>query len=290
MPDSFLIAGATGFLGSHFVHSLLKNGNKVIALKRSCSNLWRLEDVINDKKLVIYNIDDMENSFIDNDVCCVINTVCTYGRNKETLVDIVRSNIVFALQLFELSKKYNVEVFFNTDTLLQKDLNNYSLSKKQLVEWLRKNPKGIQLFNMRIELMYGLNDDSTKFVNWVLQQLKDNVSEIQLTSGIQKRDFVFVEDVVSAYLKVYENRRRLGNFVEFDVATGNQIRVKDFILEIYTQLKNKMPELKTVLNFGSKEYRVDEAMNVSEDVSPLYNLGWKPSNDYKYNISLMLEE
>lgn len=290
MNETFLVTGATGFLGSHLTHELINRGYNVIALKRCTSNLWRLEDISKNNKLKIIDVDNLEDIFANNSIDCIIHTVCSYGRNNETLADIVQTNIVFGLKLLDLAKKNKVKCFFNTDTLLQRDLNNYSLSKKQFVEWLKKNHGEIQVFNMKVEHMYGIKDDSTKFVNWLIEQLNNNVREIELTSGIQKRDFIYVLDVVNAYLTVYEHRLGFDKFSEFDVGTGVQLTVKEFVKEIFTAVKEYKPELSTFLNFGARKYRPGECMEVVENVEPLKSLGWKPKNDYKYNIRLLLED
>lgn len=290
MKKTFLVTGASGFLGAHLIQRLLNDGYQVIGIKRKSSQLWRLQDVLNYENLKLYDVDEVDRVFQSSAIDCVIHTVCSYGRNNESLVDIVKTNLLFGLEIFELAKNNNVNCFFNTDTLLQKDLNNYSLSKKQFVEWIYKNHGYMQVFNMRIEHMYGVMDDSNKFITWIVEQLKNNVSVIDLTSGIQKRDFVYVTDVVNAYLTVFDHRETLEGFQNFDVATGTQICVKDFVSEIFYLEKKRNPDLSTVLNFGAKAYRKGEQMEVQEDVTPLKKLGWKPEHDYRYNIELLLEE
>ena len=95
MKDTFLITGASGFLGSHFIHKLLDDGYNVIGIKRSSSDLWRLKDVLNCEKLKFYNSDDLISAFKETKIDCVIHTVCSYGRNVENLVEIVKSNVLF---------------------------------------------------------------------------------------------------------------------------------------------------------------------------------------------------
>lgn len=50
-----LLTGATGFLGSHLLKTLVNKGYKVVVLKRSTSDMWRLEGFENAFKS--YDID-----------------------------------------------------------------------------------------------------------------------------------------------------------------------------------------------------------------------------------------
>jgi nucleoside-diphosphate-sugar epimerase len=276
MNETVLLTGGTGFLGSHLAHDLVKNNYRVIILKRSSSNTWRLEDII--EKLVCYDIDKtgLETAFSDQRIDVVIHTACCYGRNNETPSTITDTNIIFGLQLFELADRFNVDTFFNTDTLLQKQLNSYSLSKKQFVEWLKQLSGKVRVVNMKLDHMYGPKDDVAKFVPWVIEQLEKNKNKIDLTEGKQERDFIFITDVVSAYLTVLQQRRKLASFNEFEVGTGEPVTVRRFVTELAEQYKKRNPKNKTALEFGSVPYRENEMMKVTTDISTLKNIGWAP--------------
>lgn len=59
--------------------------------------------------------------------------------------------------------------------------------------------KQTKMINIKIEHMYGALDDENKFIYWLINKLKQNVEKIDLTSGVQKRDFIYIDDIVSAY-------------------------------------------------------------------------------------------
>jgi nucleoside-diphosphate-sugar epimerase len=169
MNETILLTGGTGFLGSHLTYELLEDDYHVIVLKRSTSNTWRIDDIL--EKIVCYDIDraGLEAAFTDQHIDVVIHTACCYGRNNEKTSAIVDTNVMFGLKLFELVDKFNTDTFFNTDTLLQKYLNTCSLSKKHLAEWLKQLSDKVQVVNMKLEHMYGPKDNATKFVPWVLE-------------------------------------------------------------------------------------------------------------------------
>jgi nucleoside-diphosphate-sugar epimerase len=288
MNETVLLTGGTGFLGSYLAHELLQNNYRVIVLKRNASNTWRIDDILG--KIVCYDIDKtgLEAVFSDQPIDVVIHTACCYGRNNEKTSTIVDTNVVFGLKLFEAADKFNADTFFNTDTLLQKHLNAYSLSKKHLVEWLKQLSGKVRLINMKLEHMYGPADDVAKFVPWVIAQLKQNKDKIELTEGKQKRDFIFITDVVSAYLAVLKWRNKLAAFTEFDVGTGQLITLRRFVVELAEQYKNQNPENNTMLDFGSVPYRENELMEITLDINPLKDIGWEPKFSFVEGINNLI--
>jgi nucleoside-diphosphate-sugar epimerase len=285
---TILLTGATGFLGSHLLHRLLKLNYKVVILKRSTSNTWRIDSVLS--KVKSYDIDkvDIENPFEEQRIDAVIHTVTNYGRNNSSAANTVDVNLMFSLKLLETATLFNTDIFFNTDTLLFKYLNYYSLSKKQFVEWLQYFSDKIKVVNLKLEHMYGPKDDNTKFVTWIINQMLQNIEYIDLTEGIQKRDFIYIDDVVDVYVLMLEKSRIFEAFSSFDVGTGEQMELKEFILKIYSEISGIKP-INTKLNFGVKPYRDGEFMEIEESVQPLFDLGWKPQVSIENGIKKIIE-
>lgn len=279
---TILLTGATGFLGSHILNRLLQADYKVVILKRSFSDTWRINSVLS--KVKFYDLDKtpIETAFKEQKIDVVIHTATNYGRSNQLVSSIVDTNLMFSLKLLETA------AFFNTDTLLYKYLNHYSLSKKQFIEWLKYFSNKIRVVNLKLEHIYGPKDDDSKFVMWIINQMLSNVKSIDLTKGEQKRDFIYVDDVVEAYLLMLEKFSTFQAFSEFDIGTGNQIRLKEFILQIHKQISRLKP-IDTELNFGSIPYREGEFMEIQEDVEPLFNLGWKPKISIEDGIEKTLK-
>ena len=58
MRERILLTGATGFLGSHLLESFISQGFDVSILKRSTSNTWRINHLL--EKVRIYNLDEID--------------------------------------------------------------------------------------------------------------------------------------------------------------------------------------------------------------------------------------
>jgi nucleoside-diphosphate-sugar epimerase len=96
------------------------------------------------------------------------------------------------------------------------------------------------------------------------------VPELRLTPGEQRRDFVYVDDVVDAYMLVLARRTELtGQVVEYDVGSGVAVPVREFV-----ELVHRVTHSRTRLEFGAVSYRPSEVMFAQADIGALESLGW----------------
>lgn len=287
---TLLLTGATGFLGSHLLESFVNQEFDIIILKRTTSGTIRIDHLL--PKVRVYNIDavDLKTVFSQEKVEVIINTVCSYGRTNESLLDIVDSNLIFGLNLLEEAIKNKVKTFINTDSLLPRNLNDYSLSKAQFADWLYQRSEKIQVVNLKIEQMYGPKDDAKKFLPWLMNEMIDKTDDINLTSGIQKRDFIYISDVVAAYEFVLQKRMSLPNWSQFDIGTNIFTEVKEFVLILARKLEkiNKII-IASRLKFGAIPYRKGDVMTPELDNTKLIELGWKPKISIEVGIQKILE-
>ncbi|MBD3843270.1 MAG: NAD-dependent epimerase/dehydratase [Campylobacterales bacterium] len=286
---TILLTGATGFLGSYLLKAFIKNCYEVVALKRSSSNIYRIEEYLD--QFILYDIDRTELSdiFENHKIDIVVNTVTNYGRKDTKISSIVDTNLIFSLKLLEKSVNNNVKAFINTDTLLERNINAYALSKAQLVDWMQfLSTHNSKMLNVRIEHMYGALDDENKFIYWLINQLKHNVEKIDLTSGVQKRDFIYIDDIVSAYETMIKNIDIFSNYEEFELGSGKSIEVKEFVKQIVKEL-NVNQTITTKLNFGAVAYRANENMNMEANITKLQNLGWRPQVSIKDGIKKIIK-
>jgi len=276
-PKHIVLSGATGFLGSHLLKTLLAREYAVTILKRSNSDTSRIEREIGRVRIIDIDKTSVAEAFSGVSTDAVVHTACSYGRQGETALDMLETNVSFGLQLFESARDAGVPQFVNTDTSLPRTLNRYALSKKQFVEWLRFETGPQKTVNLRLEQMYGPGDDNKKFLPWVLDQLFGGAKEISLTSGEQKRDFIHVNDVASLYVAVLECPMSSG-FSEFDVGTGRLSTIREVVqtlrrLAADVTGSTGLPELR----FGAVPYRAGELMEPDINVSATTErLGWEP--------------
>ncbi|MGJ5813085.1 NAD-dependent epimerase/dehydratase family protein [Paludibaculum fermentans] len=269
-----LLSGATGFLGSYLLRALLRHGCTVVAAKRSTSSTWRIADLLDRIEAVDVDQVSLNEVFDRRQIDIVIHSATCYGRKGESVQRIVESNLVYPLTLLELASRHST-AFINTDTVLPEGLNYYVLSKKQFLEYGRRFAEGPgpHFLNLRLEHIYGPNDDPGGFIPFLIQAFLRNEPYVDLTKGEQRRDFVFVEDAVDAYLLLLSNLWRLKHpYAEYTIGSGEARELAAVVRRIHAACGGA-----TELRFGALPYRAGEVMHSQADIGPLQVLGWAPS-------------
>ena len=270
--NTILITGINGFLGSHLAKTLVLDYN-IIGLESSVENLNRIKEY----SFKVYSSkDNFENIFTENKIIAIIHAATVYSKINEPLEWLMNTNIILPVKLYELANKYNVSKFLNSDSFFNNPdynydyLSDYTLSKRHVIEWLKLIRGKCELINMKIFHMFGNDDAPNKFVSQMISALQNNQPFVNLSLGEQKRDFIFIDDVVSAYRFILGNNQKSDNKMdEFEIGTGVTVSIRKFV-----ELIKKITQSNTQLRFGAIPYRENEIMNSFADNRKLLSLGW----------------
>ena len=264
-----LITGIGGYLGSQLANALIVD-HDLAGTVRSGSKLDRVKD---QSQLCLINVEradwlDAVKSFKPD---VVINTAALYGRKGESLSDLVQANIVFPEQMLE--QIGSEAVFLNCGTSLPPTVSPYALTKNQFVDLAKEYSKSnsIKFINLRLEHFFGLNDDPSKFTTYVFHQCL-NHQPLKLTSGIQERDFIYIDDLISAFKCILSSLDEINNFEHIDVGSGVAVKVRDFV-----ELVAKVTDSQSNIEFGAVPMRENELMYSCADTRRMKTLGWEPA-------------
>jgi CDP-paratose synthetase len=278
--STVLLTGATGFLGSHLLAGLLAKGYAVVVLKRSGSSTARIADHLSG--VSVYDLDrvPLGLAFERTPIDAVIHAATAYGRKGETVGDVVATNVGFGMRILETAAEHEVPTFINTGTFsakgveLPEGLADYVRTKRQFSEAGVRFAAGgsIAFVELQLEHVYGPADDEAKFVPTLIKAFVEGRPTFDLTRGEQRRDFVYVDDVVAAYLQVLERRAELPRpSLRIEVGSGEAVALADFV-----RLARDVAGSRTELKFGALPYRAGEMPHSVADVSALRRIGWVP--------------
>lgn len=224
------IVGSQGFLGRNLAKYFESKGVDT-------THIWRHNKPAASKNLNIV-------SFLGGapwECDLVINCAIDYGRNS--VLQAISSNLTMPLKLLDLCSSRGIALI-NIGSFFQKfpiasysPLKSYSYSKSlfciALEEYISSQDASseLRMANMYLEHLYGPGDGAEKFVTKILRQMTSGAEGIPLTHGMQKRDFIFVDDAVEMIYRsvplVLSNQLK-GKAIE--VGTGAATTIQDFVL------------------------------------------------------------
>ncbi|MGC9124155.1 MAG: NAD-dependent epimerase/dehydratase family protein [Thermoplasmata archaeon] len=257
MKKTILITGATGFIGSNLTHYLIESGEKDIHIFiRKNSNLWRIKDII--QKLNVYEVDLLNKEKLKKVIYEIkpdlIFHNAAYGvthRSQQDIDLLINTNFIGSVNLLNILKELGFKSFINAGSsfeygLLSKeyeedDLPNpidvYGVTKLAFTNYCRmlSLTEGLPIVTLRLFSTYGYYESPLKLIPYlIINMLKNN--EIILNTPYAKRDFIFIEDVIDAFIKTAEKIQKIPNGTIIDIGSGNEYNV----LEVFEILNNIM--------------------------------------------------
>ncbi len=286
MNKKILMTGATSFVGTHLLLSLIKEGYSIIALKRPSTEPTIANDLIE-----WVNISDIERRFeLHENIHAIIHIATDYGRDGTSILEQYKCNVLLPARLLELMPTIKSKLFISTDSFFGKYekqygyMRSYMASKRHFVElskiYVEEHPD-VCFINLRLEHVYGEKDKAGKLIPYIINKMKDN-EYIDCTTAKQKRDFIYIDDVVSAYLKILQEDINPGHY-DVEVGTGRSVELKE-VFEMIKKETNSMSKI----NYGAIAMRNDEIMESHADTSFLNRLGWNAEFSLQKGIEKML--
>lgn len=240
-----IVTGGAGFIGSHLTTNLIENGYKVVIIDNfNTGKLSNINHIKKNKYLSIFKADIRDKKKISKlfknvDFVFHLAAIAEIVPSIENPEEYFTTNVNGTLNILELAKEYGIKKIiyaassscyglpskFPTDELQKIDTQYpYALTKyiaeELLIHW--SNVYGINFVSLRLFNVYGPRSRTSGTYGAVFGVfLAQKLAKKPLTivgNGKQKRDFVYVDDVVQAFIK--STNLRIKNQI-FNIGSGN---------------------------------------------------------------------
>lgn len=252
MPKTILLTGATGFIGSHLLETLVDNGAKTIILKRSNSDTWRINHLLDQVKSYDIDKDPLKTVFTEQRIDTVVHLATLYRKfdHDKDVPEMMASNITFPGEILEIGIRHGLKSFINTGTFFECDcsilpvceqaptkaFNFYAKTKIIFEDLCRTYSDQLSMTTLRLFSPYGPKDNE-KIIPFLIKKAL-NGEEINLSEGLQKLDFTYVDDITRAFnLAINQGGKENFGYNLYNIGSGVCISVREIVSIIEEQLE-----------------------------------------------------
>lgn len=254
-----IVTGADGFIGSHLVEKLLREGHRVraLALYNSFGSWGWLDDVAAHDNLEIV-MGDVRDPFLCREICQGVDTVFHLASliaipySYRAPQSYVETNVTGTLNMCEGAKSAGVKRFVQTSTSevygtarfvpiteehpLQPQ-SPYSASKIGADQMALSYyySFGLPVAVARPFNTYGPRQSARAILPTVIAQIAAGNAKIQVGDTTPSRDFNFVEDTVAGLVAIAQSDQTIGEVT--NIGSGREIKIADAISLIASLMK-----------------------------------------------------
>ena len=308
--NTILVTGAAGFIGSSMCDRLLKDGHNVIGVDNlSVGNQHNLPTHKRFKfyKLDISNGPAVNLIFQENKIDVVMhfagNASIVNAMTNPTLD--VQNNIITTMNIVNACVEYEVTRLLHASTMVVYGADNvnkketdacvptstYGLTKYAGERYVMNagarndlqiplNVTAFRMFNV-----YGPKQDLNNPYQGVVAIFIGNtlrkVDTIIHGDGKQTRDFVYIDDVLDAWISSIENKKTFGQV--FNLGSGKDLSI-NYILEQVTKEMNMNFVFPSAVNrFPARQGDIQKCVSNSSKL--IKTIGWKPKVSFEAGLN-----
>jgi nucleoside-diphosphate-sugar epimerase len=284
------ITGGAGFIGANLIHKLLSLNYEINLLVRSSTNLWRLKEILPKLKIHEIDISDKQNL---KEILTIINPkaiihLATYTqyRNQQDFEQMIETNIRGTLNLLSASKDIDYDIFINTGSSSEYGIKNNPMRETDLLEpvsfyaatkssatllcqvFSREYRKPIVI--LRPFSAYGPYEEENRFIPTIIKSVIED-RPIKLTPGDERRDFIYIDDIVNVYLKAIQKGKSLAGQI-LNMGTGKEYTNDEVVKTLFKMTGKKVP-----IEKGAYPARIWDTLHWVADTSKTKQLlNWEP--------------
>jgi len=284
-----LVTGATGFIGACLARYLVEQGYDVHIFTRMASNTWRIADILN--LLTNHEVDLRNQSSVEQAIEDIRPQIIYHLAAHGTVVAqndanaLFESNFIGTVNLLRSCEKVGFDCFVNTGSSLEyglksepmeesdfmSPLGDYGVSKAASTLYCRSEAIGKELpiVTLRLFTTFGPWDDPKRLIPYVIKSfLRGKQPELSTPQSV--RDFIFIDDILSAFSAVVKKPFR-GDI--FNIASGIQHPIGEVVAVIQNIVGTGLRPL-----WGARApQRAEPVKCIASIKKAETQIGWRPS-------------
>ncbi len=306
-----LVTGADGFIGSHLVEELIKEGAKLKAFVYYNSfNKWgwidSLEQKIQDEiEIFSGDIRDMYGVKKATEGCDIVlhlAALIAIPYSYYSPESYVETNIRGTLNVLQAARELSIEKILVTSTSEiygtalyipidekhpKQGQSPYSATKigaDAIAESFYKS------FNLPVTIVrpfntYGPRQSARAVIPNIIIQLLNNKKEIKLGSLHPTRDLLFVNDTVNGFIEIAKSDALAGE--EVNIATGTEIAIGELAKKIITILDSNATILSEQERVRPEKSEVERLLGSNEKIK--HHTKWQQQYSIEEGLNLTIE-
>ena len=300
MAKNILITGVNGFIGNLLAEALLRKGYKVVGLEHPACDLGRIQQLL--PKIKLYRLEnECVGKIFDEQKIDGIIHLSTYYRKQHSGADIIpmfRTNVELPSLLLDSGTAGGIKWFINTGTFFEYSCpggvlsetsaiaprNLYAATKTAFDDILKTyvREKDIKGITLRLFSPYGPKDNPDKVIPYMIDSLLKNRG-VRLSSSSQKLSFIYVADVVDAFVKAVKKVGALKKHETVNIGAKqsyNALEIAGMIEEISgRKLKKELSASPAVVKVAAVKADLRKAKRL---------LGWSQQYDIRKGLKKTL--
>ncbi|MBW2989891.1 GDP-mannose 4,6-dehydratase [Candidatus Woesearchaeota archaeon] len=305
---NILITGGLGFIGSNLAIELVRQDANVTildSLSEFCGgNLSNIKEIKDKAAVKVADISDKGTAGLVKDQELIFNLAGHVSHIRSIKLPIIdyKINVESQLGFLELCRKNTDATIIYAGTRAQYgktknpvdeghpqnpvDVNGVNKFTAEQFHLLYSRIHGLKAISLRLTNVYGpkqkVNDSQQGFFNWLIRKAMEGSTIELYGGGKQLRDLSYVDDTVSAMMKVSLSKK---HGEAFNVGSGNPIS----ILESARLITETAKKGRIISKDFPKDKKKIEIGDYYADISKIKELGWEPKTSLKEGIEKTIE-
>ena len=284
-----LVTGGAGFIGSHLVNRLVKEGAKVSVIVKynsiiDCPRLLKSWDKINVIEADLRNIDSvLEIKKLSFDVVFHLAAYNHVGDSFKHVLENVNSNLISTIDILNNGPKIKKFIHMGTSEIYgiqtklpfnikekENPMSPYAVTKfgSELFSVLKSKSTNLDLLCLRPFNTFGQFQSEKAIIPEMIIKCIQN-KEIKTTGGKQTREFNYIDNIIDGML--FLNRKIKSKIEPINIGSNRPISIKNLVKKIH-----KFTNSKSKLKIGSLNYRPNEIWKMQANNKFIISKGWKP--------------